>query len=195
MAGRPRKFDEEQVLDQAMTAFWTHGFEATSMADLELATGLHKGSLYGAFGNKHQLFVTSLKRYLDDMRREKTRLLAESSGPLQGVSAVLHGMLEMADDDAACPKGCLAINSLIELGPHDPEVKALMESHMDLMLSSLAEVVQQAQDRKEISRERPADLIAMMMFTFLTGLATQLKGRISKDQAHLMLDAQIDALS
>lgn len=81
MVGRPRQFDENQVLDQAMTVFWTNGYEATSMADLMNATGLHKGSLYQAFGNKHQLFVTALNRYLEEMRAQKNRLLKAAASP------------------------------------------------------------------------------------------------------------------
>ena len=55
--GRPREFDEATVLVAAMEAFWRHGYEATSLADLCRYTGLNKGSLYQAFGDKHQLFM------------------------------------------------------------------------------------------------------------------------------------------
>ena len=64
MVGRPRQFDEGEVLDAAMQAFWANGYEATSMADLMSVTGLHKGSLYQAFGDKHRLFVASLRNGL-----------------------------------------------------------------------------------------------------------------------------------
>ena len=48
-----------------MDAFWAKGFEATSMTDLCSCTGLHKGSLYQAFGDKHTLFMNALKHYSD----------------------------------------------------------------------------------------------------------------------------------
>lgn len=47
---RPRKFDEQQVLDTARELFWSGGYAATRMEDIAAATGLGKGSLYGAFG-------------------------------------------------------------------------------------------------------------------------------------------------
>ena len=68
MVGRPRQFDEDLALDSAMQAFWAKGYEATSLADLMAATGLHKGSLYQAFGDKHSLFIRALNRYLEEMR-------------------------------------------------------------------------------------------------------------------------------
>ena len=59
--GRPREFDEDAVLTAAMDAFWRQGYEATSLSDLCACTGLHKGSLYQAFGGKHELFMKSLE--------------------------------------------------------------------------------------------------------------------------------------
>ena len=61
--GRPREFAEATVLDVAMDLFGQQGYKATSVTDLCAATGLHKASLYQAFGNKHQLFLRSLQHY------------------------------------------------------------------------------------------------------------------------------------
>lgn len=61
---RPREFDETDVLDRALKAFWARGFDATSVDDLATATGLGKASLYGAFGDKEQLFRRVLQHYL-----------------------------------------------------------------------------------------------------------------------------------
>ncbi|MFC4337779.1 TetR/AcrR family transcriptional regulator [Salininema proteolyticum] len=63
--GRPRKFDEAAVLDAAMKVFWRHGFDGTSMAELQKATGLNPPSLYGAFGSKEQLYRRVLDRYAE----------------------------------------------------------------------------------------------------------------------------------
>ncbi len=133
MVGRPREFDPEIVLDAAMQAFWAKGYEATSLADLMDATGLHKGSLYQAFGDKHSLFIQALKRYLSDMRRMKNEMMAQAATPLDGIRAVTHGMIDIADDDCTCPRGCLAINTLVELAPHDAEVQEVMTDHIQRM--------------------------------------------------------------
>ena len=61
--GRPREVDEDAVLEAARDAFWQKGYEATSLADLCQCTGLHKGSLYQSFGDKHALFMRALQRY------------------------------------------------------------------------------------------------------------------------------------
>src|ERR1700742_3446179 len=61
--GRPREFDEDKVLLAAAHAFWQRGYHATSIDDICAATGLLRGSLYGAYGDKHGIFVASLNHY------------------------------------------------------------------------------------------------------------------------------------
>ena len=195
MAGRPRQFDEDPVLEQAMTACWTYGFESTSMANLVEVTGLHNGSLYQTFGNKHTLFIRSLQRYLQAMSAQKEELLAAAPTPLDGIQAVLHGMVEIANDDSACPRGCLAINALVELAPHDSEVRVVIDHHMDQMMASMTQAVIGAQQSGQMNKERPAELVTAMLMTFMCGLATQMKGRFSKADAHELLGAQLASLT
>ena len=194
MAGRPRQFDEDQVLEQAMTAFWTHGFESTSMAQLVEVTGLHKGSLYQAFGNKHMLFIKSLQRYLQAVSTQKDELLAAATTPLEGIQAVLHRMLDIANDDTSCPRGCLVLNALVELAPHDHEVRIVIDQHMGEMMASMIEGVISAQQAGQITRERPSETITAMLMTFMSGLAAQMKGRLTKAEAHELLNAQIESV-
>jgi TetR/AcrR family transcriptional repressor of nem operon len=195
MVGRPREFDPDNVLDAAMQAFWAKGYEATSLADLMEATGLHKGSLYQAFGDKHTLFIQVLKRYLGDMRRQKNKLLKGATTPLGGLRAVLHGMLDIADGDCPCPKGCLAINSLVELAPHDPEVRNIMDDHMNRMRQGAVEALTHAQEAGQISSNRSPEVVTSLMMTFMAGLATRLKAGLSKADAHVLLDTQLEALT
>ncbi len=194
MVGRPREFDPEKVLDAAMHAFWTKGYEATSLTDLMSATGLHKGSLYQAFGDKHELFVQALKRYLDDMRRQKNGILKNAATPLEGIHAVGHAMVEMADGDSNCPKGCMAVNALVELAPHDEEVERIMEDHINRMRASMEQAISAAQEMGQLSKSRSPEVTTSLMMTFLAGLAASLKSSVTKDQAHQLLDAQFEAL-
>lgn len=194
MVGRPREFDTDQVLEAAMRAFWAKGYEATSLADLMSATGLHKGSLYQAFGDKHSLFLRSLERYLEDMRRIKNKLLKEAPTPLDGLRAVAHGMIDIVDTEAECPMGCMAINTLIELAPHDPEVQKVLDAHIRSMRQSVSRAVTDAQQAGQIGHSRTPEVITLMLMTFVAGLGTNLKGPITKAQAHELLDAQFEAM-
>ena len=70
---RPREFDESDVVAAARDEFWSRGYAATSVDDLTAVTGLGKGSLYGAFGDKHGLFLRALDDYIGTVARRCSR--------------------------------------------------------------------------------------------------------------------------
>jgi TetR/AcrR family transcriptional repressor of nem operon len=194
MVGRPREFDEEQVLDAAMKAFWANGYEATSLADLVSVTGLHKGSLYQAFGDKHTLFVQTLNRYLQNVRHYKTEILRNAASPLGGIRAVLNGFIDMSEDDADCPQGCMAVKSLVEMAPHDAEVQSIMANHKNVMRTEFESRLAQAQADGDLDAEKSPQMIAALIMIFMDGLATQATGPMDVTEAHVILNAQLDAL-
>ena len=120
--GRPREFDEEQVLAAAMEAFWRKGYEATSLVDLTAATGLNKASLYRVFGDKHQLFKSALQHYAQTEFQKVAAVVRSDVSPLTNLRAVV----DKITSDAGSEKGCMMINSLVELAPHDAEVNAML---------------------------------------------------------------------
>jgi len=194
MVGRPREFDEEQVLDAAMKAFWANGYESTSLADLVSVTGLHKGSLYQAFGDKHSLFIQTFKRYLENVRHHKNQVLETADTPLGGVRAVLHGFIDMSESDESCPKGCMAVKMLSEMAPHDSEVRRIMDDHKNGMRASIESRIAQAQANGEMTTEKSPEMITSLIMIFMDGLATQATGPMNVDEAHALLDGQLDAL-
>jgi TetR/AcrR family transcriptional repressor of nem operon len=194
MVGRPRQFDEEQVLDAAMKAFWANGYEATSLADLVSVTGLHKGSLYQAFGDKHSLFIQTLNRYLTNIRQHKNQVLQRADSPLGGVRAVLHHFIDMSEADSDCPQGCMAVKMLVEMAPHDAEVQRIMEDHKNVMRTTIEGRVAEAKANGDLISDRSPELITALIMIFMDGLATQATGPMIIEEAHAVLDAQLDAL-
>ena len=78
--GRPRAFDMDQALDQALHVFWEKGYAGTSITDLTEAMGINPPSLYAAFGNKEKLFKKALDRYEDLARPDPGRGFRRSDG-------------------------------------------------------------------------------------------------------------------
>ena len=170
--GRPREFDEEQVLAAAMDAFWRKGYEATSLVDLTEATGLNKASLYRVFGDKHQLFIAALKNYADIEFRETTAVVSEQASPLTNIRAVVKKIT----DDAGSEKGCMMINSMVELAPHDPEVKRLLKSFGEQRIDAITGLILRAQAAGEIRPELDADKLAVSLMIAFAGSAAMVKG-------------------
>ena len=187
--GRPREFDEEQVLQAAMEAFWRKGYEATSLADLTECTRLNKASLYRVFGDKHQLFMAALKNYSDMEFRETTAVVSDSATPLTNLRAVVRKVFQ----DAASSKGCLMINSLVELAPHDPAVNEALKGFGEQRLQAIQGLISDAQAAGEIRAELdPQQLAASMMITF-AGSAAMVKGFMPRALIEANLENLIDS--
>ena len=128
--GRPRSFDADQVLASVRDTFWRHGYAGTSMDQLSAATGLHKPSLYGAFGDKRRLYLESLDRYLAEARAEfgaalsRPRLI-DSLTELFGRSILLF---TRGDGGAT---GCFMVSTAIPVAGEDPEILAIVRAAMD----------------------------------------------------------------
>ena len=167
--GRTREFDMDQALDAAISTFWTHGYEATSMADLMEATGLHKGSLYKAFADKHDIFMKSLGRYLDGAYAHMQVALSDANSPLDGLRAWLNAVVLLCRDQPV-QRGCLALNAAVELGPHDGDVTAMLRSHHGRTSKLLIETIVSGQRSGEIRTDLSSDQLAQTLFIFSAGL-------------------------
>lgn len=123
--GRPRQFDESNLLDAATELFWSKGFDSTSVEDVSLATGVGNGSIYAAYGSKQGLFLAAFERYC--LRR--TRLVREAIGSARGSArSAVRGLYQaIIEDCAAQPdrRGCLMINSIAQLAGRISEVATI----------------------------------------------------------------------
>ena len=187
--GRPRQFDEEKVLDAAMEAFWSRGYEATSMAELCRATGLNKGSLYQAFGDKHSLFMRALTYYSDKEYREVMAVAMQFESPLARIRAIVRKIC----DDACGGKGCMMNNSMVELAPHDPEVRAALQTFGEQRMQGLTGVIAAARLAGEIRADHEPKKLARQLMMTLAGAAAMSKGFLSNDETNETLGELIDS--
>ncbi len=176
---RPREFDTETALDNAMQAFWNHGYEATSLSDLMDAMSLQKGSIYKAFGDKHSLFVSSLEQYLDHTYESDKRLLNGSSSAYEALKKWLH-----EDNKFVCgqslKRGCLMVNAINELAFKDEEVSKIIKVHLKKLSKLLILAVERAQAQREIRNDLTPKSVASMLLTQLIGMVTLSKGMNSQ---------------
>ena len=186
--GRPREFNEDQVLESAMGVFWRKGYENTSMADLLKATGLHKGSLYQAFGDKHSLFIRSLLRYLRKLGSEVGKAQQNATSAYDGLRLGLHKMLGICCAEDGRNPGCLALNSLVEKGPDDPEVRKILEGAYAGRMEQVVRTVRACQHEGTMRNDLSAERIAGVIDMTLMGLAASLKGPVSKERAGAVID-------
>ena len=161
-----------------MDAFWRKGYEATSLVDLTESTGLNKASLYRVFGDKHQLFLSALKNYAHIEFRETTAVVSAEASPLTNLRAVVNKVCE----DAGSEKGCLMINSMVEMAPHDPDVKKLLQEFGTQRLQALQGMITQAQAVGEIRAELDPHKLAVSLMIAFAGSAAMIKGFMPSTQ-------------
>ncbi len=122
-----KSYDETEVLERAMQAFWARGFEATSMSDLVAATGINRGSIYAAYTNKRSLFMRVLRHYDRVYRADHLERIAMRHAPKDAIVAAFDGAARNTGRDGV-PGGCLLVNTALELSPHDPEVRDFVDA-------------------------------------------------------------------
>ena len=116
--GKLPKFDMDEVLTKAMNQFWRYGYSATSIRDLENATGLFRGSLYHAFGDKREMFLRALHRYDQLYREAPIKELENHPSPRQAVLSVFKAAASEVIESGSSD-GCLEVNVALELGAHE----------------------------------------------------------------------------
>ncbi len=171
-----------------MNVFWQRGYEATSLTDLCEATGLHKGSLYQAFGDKHALFMKALRHYADREFRETAAVAFQHDSPLESIRSVVRSVCK----DAIAGRGCLMINSMVELAPHDPEVHKAVAAEGDRRLRVLIDLISKARQAGEIRPDLEPDMLAKQLMLGFAGSAAMVKGLITTEQVVAVLDGMID---
>jgi TetR/AcrR family transcriptional repressor of nem operon len=119
-----KQFNKDEALDEALKAFWAHGYEATSMQDLVDCTGVNRGSLYATFGDKRELFLAALRMY-DERRRRLLSEFEKRYPPRQAIGRVFTSFIDQVNEMGG-NSGCFLTNSALELAAHDREIGRLV---------------------------------------------------------------------
>jgi AcrR family transcriptional regulator len=157
---RPRNFSREGVLGKALPVFWKHGFADASLQELEKATGVNKSGLYSEFSGKEELFLESLRFYLD--RMQLGLLMVEPLGWDN-----VEQFLKLGPRTTEGQKGCFAVSSMRELAILPPAAIEMLGQGRVQLKQLIA---------KNIEAEKPkADVndLASMVLTFYTGLSVE----------------------
>ena len=156
--GRPREFDEQATLAKIMEVFWAKGFDGTSISDLMAATGLRKGSLYTAFGDKRTIYLKALALYDRTAIDHSVQLLTGEGAPETRLSRFLDFPID-AIAQRRDRRGCFLCNASVDQAMLDPETEqavqdsfARLERALEALLSELPYAPAGAQQRRAEAR-------------------------------------------
>lgn len=182
------------MLDRVIDVFRDRGFEGSSMADIERATGLNASSVYNTFGSKDALFRQSLARYEAVRMAGIVELLGAGTGGL----ADLHQALDLQQAESVSEwghNGCLAINTMIELGPRAGDAKVVLSDFRQQLGDAIRQPLERAVALGEIDPQRVPIAIALLV-TFTLGVGVLMRSGASEaelaahfEAAHALVDS------
>lgn len=169
--GRPRAFDEDAALDQAMNVFWRKGYDGTSMTDLTEAMGINPPSLYAAFGNKESLFLRVLERYSEGPGSFVSEALAAPTAR-EVAERRLYGALE-AMRDSSRPVGCLVVQAAARCGDSADPIGRKLSSFCDMAHQAFVQRFRRAKAEGDLPKNASPTALARYLNTVGQGIAFQ----------------------
>ena len=164
-----KTFEIQDAVDKAMQVFWAKGYVDTSIADLLEATGLKRSSLYNAFGGKRDLFVKALRKYDLENSRATLSKLEAIEDPHQVIQTLFEGVIQEALTDPD-HKGCLLVNTSLELPTHDKEIQTLVKTGFQAVEAFLKRQIELGQARSELPESIDPQETARALVALITGI-------------------------
>lgn len=189
--GRPRSFDTEATLAQATLAFWQRGYAATSLDDLSHATGLNRPSLYGAFGDKHALYLLALRLYTEQSNAAIAAALADRSlrdGLLHVYELALQ--LYYPPDEAA--RGCLLIGTAATEAPRDEAIRQQLGDSLRGFNTAFEARLQRAVNEGELPRGTDVAMRAQLASAVLHSMALRARAGDAREELAAFAAASLD---
>lgn len=191
--GRPREFEVDDAVESAMQVFWTHGYNGTSLVDLIDGTGLSRGSLYKAFGDKRGLFLAALERYTEG---SSAGLFAILRQPLPAKAVIRASLTRFAQLSSAEEglRGCMLVATATEMVPHDAGIAASVHAMFERMRTAYAGVIADGQARGEIPAHRDARTLASAIVCLTQGMRAVGKAGATQQDMDAVADAAMALL-
>lgn len=187
---RPKAFDESEALSAAMGCFWERGYQATSVRDLTDRMGIASPSLYNAFGDKRNLFRMALEDYVRRFTHERiARLEAELKAEARPGAFLAEAVDKAVDDPQR--RGCLLINSAIEVAPHDAELGALIVEHLGTVRTFFARSLTAARKAKRVPASLDCETAADHLMAVLLGIRVLARTRPERDLLEGIVEAAL----
>lgn len=192
--GRPKEFEETEVLDKAIDAFWERGFDGVSVQNLCATMGLNPGSLYGAFGDKRGLFLASLDRYVDTVSRQALDLIASGPTGLAGIRAYFD-YLSKAIRTGKRRWGCLVTNSIAWKDATDPDVMARADKQLRRLETAFAQALTRAKADGQLPSSAGVSGAALLLVCVVQGLNVLARTRPTRARVEAIVGAALSALT
>lgn len=163
---RSVEFDEQLAISRAMDVFWKKGYNGTTMRDLTEAMGISSSSLYNTIGDKHQLFLKSIKYYTESRMAAARKQLQPIKSPLKAIEKFILSSVYAITNE---PNSCLAIKTTFEVATTDEQVQKIIKADNEFTYNLLIDLVGKAIEAKEIKVSQDAEMLTDYIINHFTG--------------------------
>ena len=187
--GRPLSFDRDAALRQAMLAFWKHGYETTSVAELTAAMGITAPSLYTAFGDKKQLFLEAMRLYAGDPE-EMARAIGGAPTSCQAARDLMTAAAATYTGEKS-PKGCLLASATASGSAASAEVQDAVAAVRRRVRRLLTARIERDIEAGVLPPETQADVLAGLVLTVIQGMSVLARDGVTRASLLAIVEAAL----
>ncbi|NIF02492.1 TetR/AcrR family transcriptional regulator [Pantoea sp. Acro-805] len=182
--GRPRTFDRDKAIEDAMYLFWQHGYESTSLTQLKagIGNGISAPSFYAAFGSKEDLYRECIQCYLASYGQVTRRLWDSTVSPREAMETTLQDSARM-QCEVGHPSGCMvALGALCATSVENTAITEPLTRSRDRTRAGILTTIKRGIEAGELKKDVDVKALAASFSTFLFGLSIQARDGASIEE-------------
>src|SRR5437588_2173126 len=192
--GRPRAYQPDMALGKALDLFRKDGFAATSLDDLSAATGMNRPSLYGAFGDKRELYIKSYQRYRDDARAAMGGIFRDELPIRKRLERIYAVALDIYLSGESGPRGCFTVMTAASEAVHDPDIRAMVLEGFTELDKAFAACFQLGKEKGELPESADAIVLAQLASATIHTIAIRARARMPRAELEAIVKGALDVL-
>jgi AcrR family transcriptional regulator len=192
--GRPRAYQPDIALGKALELFRKDGFAATSLDDLSAATGMNRPSLYGAFGDKRELYIKSYQRYRDDARAAMADIFREELPIRKRLQRIYAVALDIYLSGEAGPRGCFTVMTAASGAVSDPDIRAMVLEGFSELDKAFATCFRHAKQNGELPETADPVALAQLASATIHTIAIRARARVPRKELESVVNGAIDVM-
>jgi TetR/AcrR family transcriptional regulator, copper-responsive repressor len=192
--GRPRAYQPDIALGKALDLFRKDGFAATSLDDLSAATGMNRPSLYGAFGDKRELYIKSYQRYRDDARAAMIDIFRDQLPIRKRLARIYAVALDIYLSGESGPRGCFTVMTATSEAVADPEIRGMVLEGLVELDKAFAACFRLAKESGELSESADPAILAQLASATIHTIAIRARARVPRRELESIVKGAIDVM-
>ncbi|NWA03266.1 TetR/AcrR family transcriptional regulator [Pseudomonas gingeri] len=182
--GRPRAYDPQTALQQALGVFWNTGYAGASLDSIATAAGMNRPSLYAAFGDKHALYIKALEQYWEMAAAAVDEALQDRSLTLgEALLRFYEGQLSIYFSGDGQPRGCFMIGTATTEAVEDPAIREILANRLGRLDAELETRLRAAIDAGELQADADPAALAALASGLMHSIS--IRARAGKSRAEL----------